>query len=75
MFLLKSDSLLGGHKYPKMGQAEKLAEALDDRIFQYLKKLIKNGSRNSKDLQLRAAQFLLDKIFFAEKHPDSLPIS
>ena len=75
MFLLKSDSLLGGHKYRKMGQAAKLAEALDDRIFEYLKKLIKNGSRNSKDLQLRAAQFLLDKIFFAEKHPDSLPIS
>ena len=39
MFLLKSDSLLGGHKYPKMGQAAKLAEALGDRIFQYLKKL------------------------------------
>ena len=58
-----------------MGQAAKLAEALDDRILEYLKKLIKNGSRNSKDLQLRAAQFLLDKIFFAEKHPDSLPIS
>ena len=72
LFLLKSDSLLDGHKYHNMGQAAGLTEPLDKRIVKYLKKLIRNGCRNSKDLQSRAAEFVQDKIFFGEKHPDSL---
>ena len=66
MFLLKSDSLLGRHKYHNMGQGK------GERIVKYLKKLIRNGCRNSKDLQSRAAEFVQDKIFFGEKHPGSL---
>ena len=72
MFLLKSDSLLGGHKYHNMGEAAGLPEPLDERIVKYLKKIIRNECRNSEDLQSRAAEFLQDKIFFAEKHPVSL---
>ena len=72
LFLLKSDSLLRGHKYHNMGQAAGLTEPLDERIVRYLKKLIRNGCRNSKDLQSRAAEFVQDKIFFGEKHPGSL---
>ena len=55
-----------------MGQAAGLTESLDKRIVKYLKKLIRNGCRNSKDLQFRAAEFVPDKIFFGEKHPGSL---
>ena len=44
-----------------MGQAAGLTEPLDEKIVKYLKKLIRNGCRNSKD-----------KIFFGEKHPGSL---
>ena len=72
LFLLKSDSLLGGHKYHNMGQAARLTEPLDERIIKYLKKLIRYGCRNSKDLQSRAAEFVQDKIFLGEKHPGSL---
>ena len=68
LFLLKSDSLLGGHKYHNMGQAVGLTEPLDERIVKYLKILIRNGCRNSKDLQSRAAEFVQDKIFFGEKY-------
>ena len=55
-----------------MGQAAGLTEPLDERILKYLKKLIRNGCRNSKDLQSRAAEFVQDKTFFGEKHPGSL---
>ena len=55
-----------------MGQAAGLTEPLEERIVKYLKKLIRNGCRNSKDLQSRAAEFVQDKIFFGEKHPGSL---
>ena len=71
-FLLKSDSLLGGHKYHNVGQAAGLTEPLDLRIVKYLKKIIRNGCTNSKDLQSRAAEFVQDKIIFGEKHPGSL---
>ena len=46
-----------------------LKEPLDERIVKYLKKLIRNGCRNSKDLQSRAAEFVKHKIFFGEMHP------
>ena len=72
MFLLKSDSLLGGHKYHNMGQAAGLTELLDERIVKHLKKLIRNGCRYSKDLQSRAFIFVQEKVFFGEKHPGSL---
>ena len=55
-----------------MGQAAGLTELLDERIVKYLKKLIRNGCRNSKGFQSRAAEFVQDKIFFGEKHPSSL---
>ena len=55
-----------------MGQAAGLTEPLDERIVKYLKKLIRNGCRNSKDLQSRAAEFVPDKILFGEKHAGSL---
>ena len=72
LFLLKSNSLLGGHKYHNMGQAAGLTEPLDERIVKYFKKIIRNGHKNSKDLPSRAAEFVQDKIFFCEKHPGSL---
>ena len=71
-YLLKSDSLLGGHKYYNMGQTAGLTEPLGEKIVKYLKKLIRNGCRNSKDLESRAAEFVQDKVFFGEKHPGSL---
>ena len=55
-----------------MGQAAGLTERLDERIVRYLKKLIRNGCRNSKDLQSRATEFVQDEIFFGEKSPSSL---
>ena len=58
LFLLKPDSLLGGHKYHNMGQAAGLTEPLDERTIKYLKKLIRNRRRNSKDLQSREAEFV-----------------
>ena len=42
-YLLKSDSLLGGHKYYNMRQTAGLAEPLGEKIVKYLKKLIRNG--------------------------------
>ena len=72
LFLLKSDSLIRGHKYHNVGQTARMTEPLDERIVKYLKKLIRNGCRNSKDLQSRAAEFVKDKIFFGEKHRGSL---
>ena len=56
------------------GQAAGLTEPLDERIVKYLKKLRRNGCRNSKDLQSRAAEFVQDKIFFGENHPSSLRV-
>ena len=55
-----------------MGQAAGLRQSLGERIIKYLTKLIRNGCRNSKDLQSRAAEFVQDKIFIGEKHPRSL---
>ena len=49
-----------------------MGQRKDERIVKYLKKLIRNECRNSKDLQSRAAEFVQDKIFFGEKHPGSL---
>ena len=61
LFLLKSDSLLGGYKYHDMGQAAGLTETVDETT-----------CRNSTDLQSRSAEFVQDKIFFGEKHRGSL---
>ena len=55
-----------------MGQAARLTEPPHQRIAKYFKKLIRNGCKNSKDLQSRAAEFVQDKISFGEKHPGSL---
>ena len=55
-----------------MGQAAGLTRPLDEKIVKYLKKLIGNGCRNSKDLQSWTGKFVQNKIFFGEKHPDSL---
>ena len=49
-----------------------LKEPLDERIVKYFKRLIRNGCRNSKDLQSRAAEFVKHKVFFGEMHPGSL---
>ena len=57
-----------------MGQAAELTEPLDKRIVKYLKNLSRNGCRNSKDLQSRAAEFVQDKIFFGENHSSSLRV-
>ena len=55
-----------------MGQAAGLTRPLDEKIVKYLKKLIGNGCRNSKDLQSWTGEFVQNKIFFGEKNPDSL---
>ena len=55
-----------------MAQAAGLTEPLGEKIVKYLKKLIRNGCRNSKDLESRAAEFVQDKVFFGKKHPGSL---
>ena len=54
------------------GQTAGLTEPFDERIIKYLKKIIRNGCRNNKNLQSRGAEFVKDKIFFGEKHPGSL---
>ena len=59
-----------GHKYHHVGRAAGLIEPLDERIVLHLKKLIRSGSRRVKELQSRAAEYTLEKIFYGEKHPD-----
>ena len=53
-------------------EKKSLAELLDEKIVKYLKKLIRNGCRNSKDVPSRATEILWDKIFFGKNHPGSL---
>ena len=50
LFLPNSDSLLSGHNYHNTGKAAGLTKLLDERTVKYLKKLIRNGSKNRKDL-------------------------
>ena len=61
---------IGGHKYHHIGRAAGLIEPLDERINEHLKKLIRSGCRRVKELQSRAAEYTLEKIFAGEKHPD-----
>ena len=65
-------AIVGGHKCHNMRLATGLTEPLDERIVKFLKKLLRNGCINSKEMQSRAAEFLQDKIFFGKKYPDSL---
>ena len=66
---LPTDSI---HKYHHTGRAAGLSEKLDDRISGYLRTLIENGHRRVKDLQSRAKEYAMEKIFFGENCPSDV---
>ena len=58
--------------YHNTGEAAFLIEPLDERISEYLKKIIRSGCRRPKELQSRADEFVREKIFSTENPPNIL---
>ena len=59
------------HRYPNAGEAVRLIEPLDDRVAEFLKRLLRQGTENAKELQLRALEYVKEGLFPGESHPDA----
>ena len=55
------------HRYHDTGEAAGLIEPLDERVGEFLKRLIRQGTKNAKELQRRAWN-TLKKACFQENH-------
>ena len=58
------------HRNHHTGRVAGLSEKLDPRVTDYLRSVVEKGNRRVKDLQSRAAEFVEEKIFFGQMHPD-----
>ena len=59
------------HRYPNAGKAVRLIEPLDDRVAEFLKRLLRQGTENAKELQMRALEYVKEGLFPGESHPDA----
>ena len=60
---------MGGHENHNTGLAAGLIEPLDQRISDFLKKLIREGCRRVKEIELRALDFVKDNLFPGSPNP------
>ena len=61
----------GKHRYHNTGEAAGLIEPLDERVAEFLKRLIRQGTKNAKELQRRALEYVKESLFSGESHPDA----
>ena len=59
------------HRYHNTGEAAGLIEPLDERVAEFLKRLIRQGTKNAKELQRRALEYVKESLFSGESHPDA----
>ena len=57
------------HRYHNIGEAAGLIEPLDERVAEFLKPLIRQGTKNTKELQRRALEYVKESLFSGESHP------
>jgi serine/threonine-protein kinase RIO1 len=55
------------HQFHHKGKVAGLSEKLDERVSEYLRRLVVNGTNRVQELQSRAAEFVEEKVFFGEK--------
>ena len=63
--------LSDNHRYHNTGEAAGLIEPLDERVAEFLKRLIRQGTKNAKDLQRRALEYVKESLFSGESHLDA----
>ena len=51
------------HKYHNTDEAAGLIEPLDERLAEFLKRLIRQGTKNAKELQRRALEYVKEYVF------------
>ena len=59
------------HRYRNTGEVVGLIEPLDERVAEFLKRLIRQGTANVKELQMRALEYVEEGLFSGESHPDA----
>ena len=53
------------HKHHSTGEAAGLIEPLDKRVAEFLRHLIRQGTKNAKDLQSRALEYVKESLFLS----------
>ena len=51
------------HRYHNTGVAPGLIEPLDKRVAEFLKRLIREGTKNAEELQRRALEYVKESLF------------
>ena len=59
------------HRYHNTGEAAGLIEPLHERVAKFLKRLTGQGTKNAKELQRRALEYVKESLFSGESHPDA----
>ena len=58
------------NKYHNTGEAAGLIKLLDETDAEFLKRLIRQGTKNAKELKRRALEYVKESLFSGESHPD-----